>query len=142
MNINYSPVKNGTAGESPLTGGRMMLSLAADGLAVSLSTDAGSLPIGGMAEAMTQTWLMCNQLFSDNTAVVLTTALAMATRNAAKALRWDRDIGSLVEGRSCRPGRRSLGRNRFRFVAPGHGEVGRYNHFIGLTARPSSYTDK
>jgi cytosine/adenosine deaminase-related metal-dependent hydrolase len=101
VHVNHSPVKYGTTGESPMSGKGMMLRLARDGLTVSLSTDGEGLPVGGMAEAMTQTWLMHNELASDNTAVVPTTALAMATRHAAKALRWDGEIGSLTEGRQA-----------------------------------------
>ncbi|MFF4991909.1 amidohydrolase family protein [Streptosporangium saharense] len=61
--------------------------------------DRHRLPIGGMAEAMCQTWLTHNELFSDNTAVVPTDALAMATRLGARALLWEEEIGSLQVGR-------------------------------------------
>ncbi|MFF0579225.1 amidohydrolase family protein [Streptosporangium saharense] len=60
--------------------------------------DRHRLPIGGMAEAMCQTWLTHNELFSDNTAVVPTDALAMATRLGARALLWEEEIGSLQVG--------------------------------------------
>ncbi|MEV4096655.1 amidohydrolase family protein [Streptosporangium saharense] len=97
--LNHSPAKYGTTGESAMSGTRSLLRMARAGLELSLSTDGDGLPIGGMAEAMRQTWLTHNELFSDNTAVVPTDALAMATRLGARALLWDEEIGSLQVGK-------------------------------------------
>lgn len=99
--LNHSPAKYGTTGESPVSGTPTLLRLARAGLELSLSTDGDGLPIGGMAEAMRQAWLMHNELRSDNTAVVPTTALDMATRLAARALCWEEEIGSLETGKQA-----------------------------------------
>ncbi|MEU4225250.1 amidohydrolase family protein [Nonomuraea sp. NPDC026600] len=99
VHLNHSPAKYGTTGESPMSGTRTLLRLARAGLELSLSTDGEGLPIGGMAEAMRQAWLTHNELWSDNTAIVPSTALAMATRLAAGALRWQHEIGSLQAGK-------------------------------------------
>jgi cytosine/adenosine deaminase-related metal-dependent hydrolase len=99
--ISHSPAKYGTTGESPMSGTRQILTMFRRGIDVSLSTDGDGMPLGGMAEAMRQGWLMHNELWSDNTAMVPTRALAMATRLPAKALRWQDQIGSLEVGKQA-----------------------------------------
>lgn len=98
--ISHSPAKYGPTGESTLTETRAIPELRRAGLDVSLSTDGGSLPIGGMPEAMRAAWQSHTELFADNTALVPTDALAMATRIAARGLRWD-GIGSLAAGQQA-----------------------------------------
>ncbi len=99
--ISHSPAKYGPSGESALTGTGVVPKLRRAGLDVSLSTDAGSLPIAGMAEAMRAAWQMYNELGADQTEVLPSDALAMATRIGAKGLRWDDAIGSLVAGKQA-----------------------------------------
>ncbi|MCY0935126.1 amidohydrolase family protein [Streptomyces sp. H34-S4] len=95
--ISHSPAKYGPTGESTVTETRAIPELRLAGLDVSLSTDGGSLPIGGMPEAMRAAWHGYTELFADNTALLPTDALAMATRIAARGLRRA-DIGALVPG--------------------------------------------
>lgn len=99
--INHSPAKYGTTGESAVSGTDRIMAMLRHGADVSLSTDGEGLPIGGMAEAMRQGWLMHNERCSDNTAMVPTRALAMSTRLAARALRWQDDIGSIEAGKQA-----------------------------------------
>lgn len=94
------PAKYGPTGESTVTETRAIPELRRAGLDVSLSTDGGSLPIGGMPEAMRAAWQSHTELFADNTALLPTDALAMATRIAARGLRWD-GIGSLAAGQQA-----------------------------------------
>ena len=101
VHVNLSPAKYGTTGESTLREGRTLLELRDAGLEVSLSTDGIGLPLGGMPEAMRQVWLGHNELAADNTAVLASGALAMATRVAARGLRWENEIGSLSRGKQA-----------------------------------------
>lgn len=99
--ITHSPAKYGPSGESALTGTGVVPALRRAGLDVSLSTDASSLPAAGMAEAMRAAWQMYNEMSADQTEVLPTDALAMATRIAAKGLRWDDAVGSLEPGKQA-----------------------------------------
>ena len=101
VHISHSPAKYGMSGESTLTETRVIPELRRAGLNVSLSTDGASLPIAGMVEAMRAAWQMYNELYADQTEVLPTDALAMATRIAAKGLRWDDEIGSLEPGKQA-----------------------------------------
>ncbi|MEX1141075.1 MAG: amidohydrolase family protein [Thermoleophilaceae bacterium] len=101
VHINHSPAKYGTAGERTLSDSKLIVELLRAGLDVSLSTDGETLPLGGMAEAMRQAWQAHNEIWADNTAVRPTTALAMATRVAARGLRWDAEVGSLEVGKQA-----------------------------------------
>ncbi|MEW2418326.1 amidohydrolase family protein [Streptomyces sp. NPDC046866] len=95
--VSHSPAKYGPTGESTLSETRAIPELRRAGLDVSLSTDGGALPVGGMAEAMRAAWHGYTELYADNTALLPSDALAMATRIAARALRRD-DIGALAPG--------------------------------------------
>jgi cytosine/adenosine deaminase-related metal-dependent hydrolase len=99
--ISHSPAKYGPAGESTLTETGAIPELRHAGLDVSLSTDGSSLPVGGMAEAMRAAWQMYNEMAADQTELLPTDALAMATRIPAKGLRWDDEIGSLEAGKQA-----------------------------------------
>ncbi len=99
MHVNHSPAKYGIAGESTVSETRLIVELMRAGLSVSLSTDGLGYPIGGMPEAMSQAWLMHNEAWADNTVVLPSTALRMATRAGAQALRWDDRIGSIEVGK-------------------------------------------
>jgi cytosine/adenosine deaminase-related metal-dependent hydrolase len=101
VRINHSPAKYGTTGESTLSETGLIAELAKAGLDVSLSTDGEGLPLGGMPEAMREAWLAHNEIGADNTLVRPTAALAMATRVAARALRWEAEIGSLEVGKQA-----------------------------------------
>lgn len=97
--INHSPAKYGGAGESTMSETRLISRLLRDGADVSLSTDGMMLPLGGMVENMRAAWQMHNEMWADQTVVVPTKALAMATRNAAGGLGWDDEVGSLEVGK-------------------------------------------
>lgn len=99
--LSFSPAKYGLTGESTLTETRSMLSLRRSGLPISISTDGGSLPVGGMVEAMTATWLGLNEMSADPTEVRASEALAMATLIPAEGLGWSRSVGSLEPGKSA-----------------------------------------
>lgn len=99
--ITHSPGKYGPSGESSLTETGVVPALRRAGLDVSLSTDGSSLPAAGMAETMRAAWQMYNEMSADQTDVLPTDALAMATRIAAKGLRWDDAVGSLEVGKQA-----------------------------------------
>lgn len=99
IHINHSPAKYGLHGESTLSETKLIIQLMRAGLDVSVSSDATSYPIGGMPEAMRQAWLAHNEIWADNTVVRPTIALAMASRIAAKGLRWADEIGSIEVGK-------------------------------------------
>lgn len=101
VHVNHAPAKYGTTGESTLSETGLIAALREAGLDVSLSTDGEGLPLGGMTEAMTQAWLAHNEQAADNTLVRPTDALAMATRIAARGLRWQDEIGSLEAGKQA-----------------------------------------
>ncbi|MBC6445983.1 amidohydrolase family protein [Actinokineospora xionganensis] len=98
VHISHSPAKYGATGESTMTETRAIPELAAAGLPVSLSTDASVYPIGGMAEAMRAAWQTHNEMYADQTRVLPSTALAMATRVAAQGLGWADEVGSVSVG--------------------------------------------
>ncbi|MET9145682.1 amidohydrolase family protein [Streptomyces sp. NPDC004042] len=99
--ISHSPGKYGPSGESALTETGVVPALRRAGLDVSLSTDAAALPGAGIAETMRAAWQMYNEMSADQTEVLPTDALAMATRIAAKGLRWDDAVGSLEPGKQA-----------------------------------------
>jgi cytosine/adenosine deaminase-related metal-dependent hydrolase len=101
VHISHFPAKYGMSGESTLTETRVIPELRRAGLDVSLATDGAPLPITGMAEVMRAAWQMYNEMYADQTEVLPTDALAMATRIAAKGLRWDDEIGSLEPGKQA-----------------------------------------
>ena len=101
VHFNHSPAKYGTSGESTLTETRRLSQAIRDGLDVSLSTDGTTFPLGGMAENMRAACQVHNEMFADQTVVVPSRALAMATRGAARGLRWEDRIGSLAPGRQA-----------------------------------------
>jgi cytosine/adenosine deaminase-related metal-dependent hydrolase len=95
--ISHSPAKYGQAGESSMTETNAMLELRGRGLDVSVSTDGTPMPLGGMVENMRAAWQFHNEMSADPTRVLPSDALAMATRIAARGLRWD-EVGSLEPG--------------------------------------------
>ncbi|MFI8308348.1 amidohydrolase family protein [Streptomyces sp. NPDC085927] len=99
--INHSPAKYGPAGESSLTETRAMPEFRRAGVDVSLSTDGGPMPVGGMAEAMRIVWQLYNEMYADPTEVLPTDALAMATRLPARGLDWADEIGSIEPGKQA-----------------------------------------
>ncbi|HEX2418443.1 MAG TPA: amidohydrolase family protein, partial [Micromonosporaceae bacterium] len=101
VHVSHSPAKYGPSGESTLSETQLIPALVADGGSVSLSTDGASLPLGGMPEAMRAAWQAHNELAADPTRLPPSRALAMATRLAARGLRWDDEIGSLAVGKQA-----------------------------------------
>ncbi|MBT2391578.1 amidohydrolase family protein [Streptomyces sp. ISL-1] len=99
--ISHSPGKYGPSGESSLTETGVVPALRRAGLDVSLSTDGSSMPTAGIAETMRAAWQMYNEMGADQTEVLPSDALAMATRIAAKGLRWDDAVGSLEVGKQA-----------------------------------------
>lgn len=99
--ISHSPGKYGPSGESSLTETGVVPALRRAGLDVSLSTDGSAMPTAGMAETMRAAWQMYNEMSADQTEVLPSDALAMATRIAAKGLRWDDAVGSLEPGKQA-----------------------------------------
>ncbi|KAB2346965.1 amidohydrolase family protein [Actinomadura rudentiformis] len=99
--ISHSPAKYGSTGESTMSETKTIPELMRSGLDVSLSTDGASLPIGGMPEAMTAAWQLHNEMAADPCHLPPTQALAMATRLAARGLRWADEIGSLEKGKQA-----------------------------------------
>lgn len=102
VHICHSPSKYGTVGERTMSGNdRQIIALMRRGLDVSVSTDGEGKPMGGMPEAMAHAWLGHSEIWGDNTVVVPTDALAMGTRQGARAMRWDDRIGSLEAGKQA-----------------------------------------
>ncbi|MEU1037776.1 amidohydrolase family protein [Streptomyces sp. NPDC005907] len=101
VHLSHSPAKYGGAGESAMSETRVIPDLRRAGLDVSLSTDGQPLVFAGMAEQMRAAWQTHNELYADSTVVLPTDALAMATRTAARGLRWDDRIGSLEPGKEA-----------------------------------------
>lgn len=101
VHLSHSPAKYGGAGESAMTETRAIPDLRRAGLDVSLSTDGQPLVFPGMPEQMRAAWQMHNELYADSTVVLPTDALAMATRLAARGLRWEDQIGSLEPGKQA-----------------------------------------
>lgn len=101
VHISHSPAKYGGAGESAMTETRLIPELRREGLDVSLSTDGTPLAFAGMVENMRAAWQVHNEMYADSTVVLPTDALAMATRIAARGLRWEDEIGSLTPGRQA-----------------------------------------
>ena len=99
VHINHSPAKYGGSGESTMTETKLISKLLRAGAHVSLSTDGTIFPVGGMVENMRAAWQMHNELWADQTVVRPTKALAMATRDAARGLGWDDEVGSLEVGK-------------------------------------------
>lgn len=99
--VSFSPAKYGPTGESALSETRAMQTLRQRGLPVSLSTDGGPLPLGGMVEAMKCAWLGLNEMSADPTELLPTDALAMATLIPAHGLGWSESIGSLEPGKNA-----------------------------------------
>lgn len=99
VHLNHSPAKYGAAGEATMSETRLISKLLRSGAEVSLSTDGTVVPLGGMVENMRAAWEMHNEMWADPTVVVPTRALAMATRNAARGLRWDDEVGSIEVGK-------------------------------------------
>ncbi len=101
VHVSHSPAKYGSTGESTLTGTGLITGLIREGLDVSVSTDGSVYPVGGMAESMRAAWQTHNEMAGDNTLVLPSDALAMATLVPARGLRWDSQIGSLREGKQA-----------------------------------------
>ncbi|MDF0531932.1 amidohydrolase family protein, partial [Tsukamurella sp. 8J] len=101
VHVTHSPAKYGLSGESAVSGTGRIRELAARGLSVSLSTDGEGMPTGGMIEAMRAGMLMHNESASDNTAVVPSRALEMATSAGAVALGAGDRLGTLGAGRAA-----------------------------------------
>jgi cytosine/adenosine deaminase-related metal-dependent hydrolase len=99
--VSHSPAKYGASGESTLSETRLIRDLVADGGRVSLSTDGAALPLGGLPEAMRAAWQTHNEFAADPTRLPPSGALAMATRLAARGLRWDDETGSLAVGKQA-----------------------------------------
>lgn len=99
--VSISPAKYGPTGESALTETGWIPRLRRQGVSVSLSTDGGPLPLGGMTEAMKTAWLTFNEFAADPTELLPTQALAMATRLPADALGWADQVGSIEAGKSA-----------------------------------------
>ncbi|UMP01316.1 amidohydrolase family protein [Amycolatopsis sp. EV170708-02-1] len=96
--ISFSPAKYGMTGETTITETRVVPELRRAGLGVSLSTDGMALAGPGMVEAMRAVWQSFNEMYGDQTEVLPSDALAMATRIGAAGLGWE-DIGSLAPGK-------------------------------------------
>ena len=94
VRINHSPAKYGSSGESTMSETKLISRLLRAGADVSLSTDGTIFPLGGMIENMRAAWQMHNELWADQTVVVPTKALAMATRDAARGLAWEGEVGA------------------------------------------------
>jgi len=101
VHVSQSPAKYGGSGETSVSGSGIIPRLRRRGLEVSLSTDGAAGPQAGMPEAMRAAWQMYNEVVGDNTALLPTDALAMATRIAAKGTQWDDEVGSLVAGKKA-----------------------------------------
>ncbi|WP_433710180.1 amidohydrolase family protein [Nocardia sp. CA-084685] len=95
VHITHSPQRYGATGENVITSTKQILRLLNAKAPVSLSTDGGPLPVGGMPEAMRMGWLAYNEAAGDSTVVTPMRALSMATLRGAEALGWAAEIGSL-----------------------------------------------
>jgi cytosine/adenosine deaminase-related metal-dependent hydrolase len=98
VHLDHSPAKYGGSGESTLSETGILSQAIRDGLNVSLSTDGAANALGGPIENMRAAWQAHNEMAADQTVVVPTRALAMATASAAHGLGAD-DVGAIVPGR-------------------------------------------
>lgn len=98
VNIDHSPAKYGSSGEATLSETKVISNAIRDGMNVSLSTDGAANALGGMIENMRAAWQAHNEMAADQTVVVPTRALSMATSAAARGL-GAADVGSIEVGK-------------------------------------------
>lgn len=99
VHFDHSPAKYGSSGESTMSETKLLSRLVADGIGLSVSTDGAPTQLGGMLENMRAAWQGHNEICADQTTVVPTRALAMATRHAARGLGWDDEVGAIEVGK-------------------------------------------
>lgn len=101
VKICHSPANYGNLGEATISETRQIGRFLKDGIKVSCSTDGNIEYMGGMPEAMRYAHLGHNEANNDNTFCPPTTALLMATRNAAAGLGWEDRLGSVEVGKQA-----------------------------------------
>ena len=101
VKVCHSPANYGNLGESTLSETGQIGRFLKDGIKVSLSSDGNIEYMGAMPEAMRYAHLGHNEANNDNTFCPPTTALRMATSNAAAALAWADRLGSIEPGKQA-----------------------------------------
>ena len=96
--LSYSPQKYGASGEAPILSTGLILKFLKAGAPVTFSSDGDVRLMGHVLEAMRAGWLQCNELGGDRSILTPMKALAMATRQPARSLRWSERIGVLAPG--------------------------------------------
>lgn len=101
VNVDHSPAKYGYQGEPTVSETKQLTRFLNEGGNLALSSDGDRFPYGHMIAAMQATAIMHNEAGADNTLVVPSKVLEMATRNPAKAMGWDSEIGSIEVGKKA-----------------------------------------
>ena len=101
VNICHSPAHYGMLGEATVSETKQITRFLKDGAMVSTSTDGDITFIGGMCEAMRAAHLGHNEAQNCNTACPPTLALKTGSLFGAKALGWDKKIGSIEVGKQA-----------------------------------------
>lgn len=101
VNICHSPAHYGMLGEATNSETKQIGRFLQDGVSVSTSTDGDITFIGGMPEAMRAAHLSHNEANNNNTTCPPTLALRTGTLNGAKALGWEKRIGSIEIGKQA-----------------------------------------
>lgn len=101
VKVCHSPANYGNLGEATVSETRQIGRFLKDGVKVSCSSDGNIEYMGAMPEAMRYAHLGHNEANNDNTFCPPTTALKMATRNAAAALGWEDRLGSIEAGKQA-----------------------------------------
>lgn len=101
VKVCHSPANYGNLGEATVSETKQIGRFLKDGIKVSLSSDGNIEYMGAMPEAMRYAHLGHNEANNDNTFCPPTTALRMATSNAAAALGWADRLGSIERGKQA-----------------------------------------
>lgn len=101
VNVDHSPAKYGTSGEPTVSETKQLTRFLTEGGNLAVSTDGDPTPLAHMINAMQAAAIMHNEASATNIAVLPSKVLEMATRNPAKAMLWDSEIGSIEVGKKA-----------------------------------------
>ena len=101
VNVDHSPAKYGYQGEPTVSETKQLTRFLNEGGNLAVSSDGDRFPYGHMIAAMQAASIMHNEAGADNTLVVPSKVLEMATCNPAKAMGWQNEIGSIAVGKKA-----------------------------------------
>ena len=101
VNVDHAPAKYGFGGEPTVSETKQLTRFLAEGGNLAVSTDGDAVPLAHMISAMQAASIMHNESSANNIAVLPSKVLEMATRNPAKAMLWDSEIGSIEVGKKA-----------------------------------------